>query len=211
MKLTTASNVCKKINHNAAYAFLLEPSSVNWDEKADAFIQRFANEHELEATSVAPGMWSFSHEEHGHLDDGVIELEMNNTKPVFKLIDVSESKITSNSPDIDSDLKNVNNRIQDAKVEYIDRLKTAIKTSKEAIDDLSLSVNDKYNEIQSELDIDDELVDLQKKYHMAMDRLIEIKCSTEENYESLKARVEMSMISLKYSIENTVSKIDKKS
>jgi hypothetical protein len=211
MILSNARNVCQKINENVADAFLFEAPSSKWEERVDAFIEKFSEKYGLDANTVAARSWSFSNKEHGQFNDGVIELDLNDTKPVFKFRDVSEAKITDNSPDFNNDLRAAKSRINDAKIEYIGRLKAVVKTAKHSLNDLSLHFQDGSHNDQSTLELDKELQDLQKKYDVTMDRLIEIQGATEENYESLKGSVEMSLIGLKQSIENTEFKIDAKS
>ncbi|MBT8113574.1 MAG: hypothetical protein KJO47_07830, partial [Gammaproteobacteria bacterium] len=122
--------------------------------------------------------------------------------------DVSEAKITDSSPDLDDDLRAAKNIINDARIEYVNKLKTVITTVKESIEDLSHNFQ---NKSESDLDLDKELLDLQKKYHITIDRLLEIQGSVEKNNKNLKASAEMSLASLKQSIENTETKIDAKS
>ena len=207
MKLCNARNVCKKINDNAVYNFLFDSTDTKLEDKVNKFIEKFADQHALEATTVAPGMWTFSHETYGHLNDGVIELGIKDAKPVFKFRDVSDCKITSSSPQIEKDLRAAKNRIKDARIEYVGKLKTVLNTAKDSIEDLSFILENKSNSVRKSSKLDKELQDMQTKYHVTMDKLIEIQNSTEENYESLKASVEMSLVNLKYSIKNIETKI----
>lgn len=210
MILSNAHNVCQKLNENAAYAFLFDPASAKSKKRVNVFLEEFTKKHALEAATVAPGTWSFSHKKYGHFNDGVIELDANDTKPVFVFRDVSEAKITDNSPDFDNDLRAAKKIINDTRIEYVNKLKTVITTAKESIEDLSHNFQNKSEKNQCVLDLDKELLDLQKKYHITMDRLLEIKGSVEKNNKSLKASAEMSLASLKQSIENAETKIDAK-
>ncbi|NNC67373.1 MAG: hypothetical protein HKN83_04995 [Gammaproteobacteria bacterium] len=208
MILSNAHNVCQKLNENAAYAFLFDPASAKSKKRINVFLEEFTKKHSLESATVAPGTWSFSHKKYGHFSDGVIELDVNDTKPVFIFRDVSEAKITDSSPDLDDDLRAAKNIINDARIEYVNKLKTVITIVKESIEDLSHNFQ---NKSESDLDLDKELLDLQKKYHITIDRLLEIQGSVEKNNKNLKASAEMSLASLKQSIENTETKIDAKS
>ena len=220
MQLINIQNVCKKLNDSAPYALLFESSHENTELNVKKFIENFAEQNNLETSSITPSLWSFSHKAHGQLNDGVVEVDFESTPPKFDYTDVSEAKITDNSPDLDDAISAAKKKINDVKLEYIASLKSLLnhmRTSSENLPQTADCTDNKVTESPDaseeymEYDLDSELKDLQKNYHIAMDRLQEIQNFTGNNYESLKARVEMSLTMLEQSIKDAQARVGKSS
>ncbi len=216
MQLFNVQNVCKMLNKSAPYALLFEPSHDNTEERVKKFIDKFAEQHQLETSPITPRVWSFSHKSYGHLNDGVIEVDFESTPPMFSFTDVSEAKITNNSPDIDNAVSIAKDMIEHVKLEYIDSLKELLNHFNLSTKNLS-KVHDHFDKENSEetvssndhmeYDLDTELKNLQTKYHVAMDKLQEVQNYTGHNYDTLKAQVDISLASLENSIKDAQAKV----
>lgn len=208
MQLSNASKVCNKINENVAYTFLFRNPVLELDEQIEVFVEDFAENHNLTATTIAPQKWVFSHKDLGLLEDGVVELEAETSVPRFKFNDVSKAKITENSPDIPRDLENAAYRFKDMHSEYLDKVKSSLSALNNAIKNFSSLASSREEGDSTSIDVNKELSELQKNYHLMLDKVFEVQNASEKVSDKHSSRVENSLKSLNSNIERINTNLD---